>query len=191
MKWLIFTGLFFMSFSFLYSYFNNQSINTKNSPQSFYDYTATTIDGEEFKFSNLKGKKVIIVNVASKCGYTPQYEGLQELYSQYNGKVEILAFPSNDFLWQEPGKNSDIKSFCSTNYNVTFPLFVKIKVKKGNKQHPIYTWLSHTVLNGKNDQAPSWNFCKYLISEDGNLEAFHTSSVKPLGKEISNFINNE
>ena len=138
-----------------------------------------------------KGKKILIVNVASKCGYTPQYEGLQKLYMQYKDKVEILGFPSNDFLWQEPGKNSDIKSFCTTKYGVTFPMFEKVKVKKGKNQDPLYTWLSHLELNGINNQAPSWNFCKYLINEKGELENFYSSSIKPLSEEILNFINNE
>ena len=145
----------------------------------------------DISLSEFAGKTLLIVNVASKCGLTPQYEGLQKLYSEYKDKVEILGFPSNDFLWQEPGKNSDIKNFCSTKYNVTFPLFEKIKVKKGKKQHPVYTWLSHNELNGKNDKAPSWNFCKYLIDENGELVSFYPSSVKPLGKEILNFIIND
>ena len=110
---------------------------------SIYDYEANSIDGELVQLSNYKGKKIIIVNVASKCGYTYQYKGLQELYEKYKDKVEILAFPSNDFLWQEPGKNSSIKTFCSTNYGVEFPLFEKIVVKKKKNQHPIYTWLSN------------------------------------------------
>ena len=103
--------------------------------------------------------------------------------------MEILGFPSNDFLWQEPGKNSEIKNFCSTEYNVTFPLFDKISVKKNKKQHPVYSWLSHIKLNGSNDNAPSWNFSKYLINEKGEFVAFYSSSVKPLGEEILGFIN--
>ena len=189
MKWLIFSGLFFISFSFLYSFFNNKPVNIEDKAKSFYDYSALTIDGDEFKFSNLKGKKIIIVNVASKCGYTPQYKGLQELYSKYGDKVEILGFPSNDFLWQEPGKNSEIKNFCSTEYNVTFPLFDKVTVKKNKNQHPLYSWLSHVELNGSNDTGPSWIFCKYLINEKGEFVAFFSSSVKPLGEEILGFIN--
>ena len=173
MKWIIVISLFCLSFSFLYSFINKRNLDLSNNSESFYEYSSVTIDGEEFKMSNLKGKKVIIVNVASKCGYTPQYEGLQKLYMQYKDKVEILGFPSNDFLWQEPGKNSDIKSFCTTKYGVTFPMFEKVKVKKGKNQDPLYMWLSHLELNGINNQAPSWNFCKYLINEKGELENFY------------------
>ena len=191
MKWIIVISLFCLSFSFIYSFINKSNLDLSNNSESFYEYSSVTIDGEEFKMSNLKGKKVIIVNVASKCGYTPQYEGLQKLYTQYKDKVEILGFPSNDFLWQEPGKNSDIKSFCTTKYGVTFPMFEKVKVKKGKNQDPLYTWLSHLELNGINNQAPSWNFCKYLINEKGELENFYSSSIKPLSEEILNFINNE
>ena len=191
MKWIIFISLFCLSFSFIYSFINKSNLDLSNNSESFYEYSSVTIDGKEFKMSNLKGKKVIIVNVASKCGYTPQYEGLQKLYMQYKDKVEILGFPSNDFLWQEPGKNSDIKSFCTTKYGVTFPMFEKVKVKKGKNQDPLYTWLSHLELNGINNQAPSWNFCKYLINEKGELENFYSSSIKPLSEEILNFINNE
>ena len=191
MKWIIVISLFCLSFSFLYSFINKRNLDLSNNSESFYEYSSVTIDGEEFKMSNLKGKKVIIVNVASKCGYTPQYEGLQKLYMQYKDKVEILGFPSNDFLWQEPGKNSDIKSFCTTKYGVTFPMFEKVKVKKGKNQDPLYMWLSHLELNGINNQAPSWNFCKYLINEKGELENFYSSSIKPLSEEILNFINNE
>ena len=133
----------------------------------------------------------MIVNVASKCGYTPQYSGLQKLYEKYKDEIIILGFPSNDFLWQEPGKNSSIKEFCQTKYGVSFPLFEKVVVKKNKKQHEIYTWLSHKKLNGWNDKSPSWNFCKYLINEKGELINFFTSSVKPFDEQIISFIENE
>ena len=109
------------------------------------------------------------------------------MYEKYKDKIIILGFPSNDFLWQEPGKNSSIKEFCQTNYGGTFPLFEKVVVKKNKKQHEIYTWLSHKKLNGLNDKPPSWNFCKYLIDEDGDLVNFLSQSVKPMDQEIISF----
>ena len=191
MKWFIFLGLFCISFTFLFSFFNNTKLNINGYSKYIYDYTLKDIDGKEISMSSFKGKKIIIVNVASKCGYTPQYEGLEKLHEEYGDKVSILGFPSNDFLWQEPGKNSSIKEFCQTNYGVSFPLFEKAVVKKNKKQHEIYTWLSHEKLNGWNDKAPSWNFCKYLINEEGQLVNFLTSSVKPFDEEIISFIENE
>ena len=150
-----------------------------------------SLDGEEISLSDFKGKKIMIVNVASKCGYTPQYKGLQKIHEQYKNKIEIIGFPSNDFLWQEPGKNTDIKNFCTTNYGVSFNLAEKSIVKKKKNQNPIYTWLSNKTLNGWNDNAPSWNFCKYLIDENGKLVHFYPSSLEPSSEKIFNFINNE
>lgn len=150
---------------------------------SFYQFKMKTIDGKEIDFSQFKGKKVLIVNVASKCGFTPQYEDLQQLHEQYGDKVVILGMPANNFGQQEPGTNQEIASFCKLNYGVTFQMFQKVSVK-GDDQHPLYKWLSHKNLNGWNDQAPTWNFCKYLIDENGNLVKFYGSKVKPLSEEI-------
>ena len=189
---ILFIFFFIIAISFSYAFFNkNEDLELTNLSYSIYDYEAKTIDGELIKLSDFKGKKIIIVNVASKCGYTYQYEGLQSLHEKYKGKVVVLGFPANDFLWQEPGKNAKIKSFCQTKYGVEFPMFEKIVVKKNKKQHPLYTWLSHKKLNGWNDNAPSWNFCKYLIDEDGNLINFLSQSVKPMDEEIISFIENE
>ena len=152
---------------------NNGMIASSN----FYDLKAMTIDGQEISFEQFKGKKVLIVNVASKCGYTYQYEGLQKLHELYGSKVSILGFPANDFLFQERGSNEEIAEFCESNYGVTFQMFEKITTK-GKKQSPVYHWLSNKELNGWNDQKPSWNFCKYLIDEDGKLVAFFDSKVK-------------
>ena len=116
--------------------------------------------------------------IASKCGYTPQYDGLQKLHENYGNELVVLGFPSNNFFWQEPGSNSEIKTFCNREYRVTFQMFEKIHVK-GKKQHPIYNWLSDNKLNGWNDHAPSWNFCKYLIDEEGKLLEFYKSGIKP------------
>ena len=129
----------------------------------------------------------MLVNVASKCGYTPQYEELQKLYEAYMGKLTILAFPANNFGGQEPGTSEDIKTFCSENYGVTFPIFEKISVK-GVDKHPLYRWLSDKKLNGWNNEEPSWNFCKYFINEKGELVKFFPSKVKPMDKEIIKLI---
>ena len=169
----------------LYSFFwgdTNQDIDQFS--KSIYDYSAQTIDGDSVSISAYKGKKILIVNVASRCGFTPQYEELQLLSEQYKNQIEILGFPANNFLWQEPDSNDKIKQFCSTEYNVSFPMFGKISVKKNKNQHPIYTWLSNKLLNGWNDQAPSWNFCKYLIDENGKLVQYYPSKINPLNNEI-------
>jgi len=189
---IIVISLFIITISFVYAFFNkNEAVNISNKSFSFYDYQAKSIDGKIIKLKEFKGKKIIIVNVASKCGYTPQYSDLQKLYDKYKDKIIILGFPSNDFLWQEPGKNASIKEFCQTKYGVSFPLFEKVVVKKNKKQHDIYTWLSHEKLNGWNNESPSWNFCKYLVNEKGDLVNFLTSSVTPFDEQIISFIENE
>jgi glutathione peroxidase len=154
---------------------------------SFYDLTATSIDGDEISFEKYKGKKVLIVNTASSCGYTYQYEGLQKLNDIYGNDVEVLGFPANDFLFQERGSDSDIADFCEKNYGVTFQMFSKITTK-GRNQSPVYTWLTNKDLNGWNEKKPTWNFCKYLIDENGNLVEFFDKSVKPMSKEITELL---
>lgn len=137
--------------------------------KNLYDFTVTDIDGKRCNFSQFKGKKVMIVNVASKCGLTPQYELLQELYDEYKDRgLVIIGFPANNFKGQEPGSNSEIKEFCTQNYGVTFPMMEKISVA-GKDQAPIYRWLTKKSENGKIDQEVTWNFQKYLIDENGNL----------------------
>ena len=153
-------------------------------PQSFYDFHAQDIEGNIISMNDFKGKKVLVVNVASRCGYTPQYEGLQKLHETYGDSLVVLGFPSNDFMWQEPGSNTEIKKFCKTNYGVTFPMFSKIHVK-GRKQHPIYDWLSDSKLNGWNDDSPSWNFNKYLLDENGAIIELYGADVKPLDTLIT------
>lgn len=156
---------------------------------SIYDFKIEAIDGTTIDFSQYKGKKLLIVNTASKCGYTPQYEDLQKLHELYGDKLTILGFPSNNFMGQEPGTNVEIAKFCKVNYGVTFQLFSKIEVK-GKDQHPLYAWLSDKDKNGWNDKAPTWNFCKYLINEEGKLVNFYKSGVKPMDQKIIEFINN-
>ena len=186
--WLI--TLIGFSIVILLSGFSYKSIVKNNSivaSSNFYDLKAVTIDGQEISFEQFKGKKVLIVNVASKCGYTYQYEGLQKLHELYGKKVVVLGFPANDFLFQERGSNEEIAEFCESNYGVTFQMFEKITTK-GKKQSPVYHWLSNKELNGWNDQKPSWNFCKYIIDEDGKLVGFFDSKVKPLSEEIVSLI---
>ena len=156
---------------------------------TFHDYKAININGTTINMEKYKGKKVLVVNVASKCGFTPQYAGLQKLHEEFSDSLFILGFPSNDFFWQEPGSNQNIINFCKSNYGVTFPMFEKIHVK-GKKQHPIYKWLSDSRLNGWNDDAPSWNFCKYLIDEEGKLLEYYKSQIEPTDTLITQHLSN-
>ena len=154
---------------------------------SFYDLTINSIDGKEMHMSDFKGKYVLCVNVASKCGYTPQYEDLEKLYEQYHGKLVIVGFPCNQFLGQEPGTSEEIVSFCQKNYGVTFPLTEKIDVK-GKNQHGVYQWLTQQSLNGVSDGTVKWNFHKFLISPEGEWLAEFPSGVKPLDTELTSLI---
>lgn len=153
-------------------------------PVDFYSLSFKTIAGETYKFDQLKGKKVLIVNTASKCGYTPQFKELEALHEQYGTSLVILGFPSNDFGAQDPGSNDEILSFCELNYGVTFQMMDKSSVK-GNDKNKVHQWLSDKSKNGWNSQEPSWNFGKYLIDEKGRLLAFFPSKVKPTDKEIT------
>jgi glutathione peroxidase len=154
---------------------------------SFYDLTINSIDGKEMHMSDFKGKYVLCVNVASKCGYTPQYEDLEKLYEQYQGKLVIVGFPCNQFLGQEPGTSEEIVSFCQKNYGVTFPLTEKIDVK-GKNQHGVYQWLTQKSLNGVADGNVKWNFHKFLVSPEGEWLAEFPSGVKPLDTELTSLI---
>jgi glutathione peroxidase len=146
---------------------------------SFYDFKMPALTGSEtIELSRYKGKKVVILNVASKCGYTPQYADWQKFHEENGNKIVVLGFPANNFGSQEPGSDSEIGSFCQKNYGVTFQLFSKVDVT-GDKQAPLFKWLSTKALNGWNDKAPSWNFCKYVIDENGKLTHFFASGIKP------------
>ena len=151
--------------------------------KTLYDFSARSIDGQEVPLSQYKGKKVLIVNVASQCGYTPQYAELEQLSKKYAGKLVILGFPANDFGQQEPGSNTEIKSFCQKNYGVTFQMMEKVSVV-GADACPLYQWLASKEQNGVQEGAPQWNFTKYLIDESGNLVHRFDSRVKPMGDEI-------
>lgn len=154
-----------------------------------YDLSFKTLDGKTVNFNDYKGKKLLIVNTASECGFTYQYEGLEALNKQYGSKITILGFPANNFGGQEPGKNEDIGAFCQKNYGVDFQMFEKSDVVGANA-NPIHEWLTNPAKNGWNSQAPKWNFCKYLINEKGELVKFLGSSVEPMDKQIIEFTNN-
>ncbi|WP_205501973.1 glutathione peroxidase [Rufibacter psychrotolerans] len=155
---------------------------------SIYNIPLRTIDGKETSLEKYKGKKLLIVNVASECGYTPQYADLEKLHKLHGDKVVVLGFPANDFGNQEKGSNEEIAQFCQKNFGVTFPLFQKASVV-GAAQQPLYQWLTSKDSNGSNAQAPTWNFCKYLVSEDGKLLKFYPSKVSPLSEELLRDIN--
>jgi len=157
---------------------------------SFYDFTVRDINGEDFPLSQLKGKKVLVVNTASKCGFTPQYEGLQELYVTYGGDdFVIIGFPANNFAKQEPGSDEEIATFCSINYGVTFPMMSKISVK-GDDQAPLYKWLTSKSDNGVENSNVSWNFQKYMIDEKGELVGHLAPTVKPDNEKLVSWIVN-
>jgi glutathione peroxidase len=149
----------------------------------FYSFKVKTLEGKDFDFSTLKGKKVMVVNTASKCGNTPQYKDLEELYQKYGSNLVIIGFPANNFGSQEPGTATEIRKFCTDNYNVTFPLMQKISVK-GDDMAPIYKWLTSKKENGVMDSEVKWNFQKYLINEDGKLVDVIDPKEKPMSDKI-------
>ena len=151
---------------------------TTLSAQSIHSFTVKSIDGKDIKMSSFKGKKILIVNTASKCGYTPQYESLEKVYEQYKDKLVIIGFPCNQFGGQEPGSNEEIVEFCKKNYGVTFPLADKVDVK-GTNTAAIYQWLTQKSKNGVLDASISWNFNKFLLDENGKMIAYYPSNVKP------------
>jgi len=169
---------------------NTKSVsNEKAIPAfSFYALKDTLIDGTAFSFESLKGKKVMLVNTASDCGYTDQYSDLQKLYEAHKDKLVIIGFPANDFKQQEKGDNKSIAEFCRKNYGVTFMLMHKSSVIKSANQNKVFQWLTDSTLNGWNKQQPSWNFCKYIVDESGRLINYFGSTVEPFNKEIINAI---
>jgi len=156
--------------------------------QTIYQFTVEDINGKPFALADLKGKKVMIVNTASKCGLTPQYKELEALYQQYkDSDFIIIGFPANNFLGQEPGSNEQIASFCSINYGVTFPMMSKISVK-GKNMHPLYQFLTQKSKNGVEDSKVKWNFQKYLIGRDGKLEKVIDPKTLPSSDEVTQWI---
>ncbi|MBC7553775.1 MAG: glutathione peroxidase [Taibaiella sp.] len=168
----------FILFSFLFTPAPGAEV-----PKSIYGFKMESLDGGTIDLAQYKGKKILIVNTASKCGYTPQYEALEKLYEKYKGKLVIIGFPANNFGAQEPGSNGEIKEFCTKNYGVTFPMAAKISVK-GDKIDNLYLWLTKKKYNGVMDSDVKWNFQKYLINEKGELVAMYTSDVKPNDSKI-------
>jgi glutathione peroxidase len=156
--------------------------------KTLYDFKTTTIDGKVFKFSSLKGKKVLVVNTASKCGFTRQYATLQKLYDTYKDRnFVVIGFPANNFGGQEPGTNAEIKEYCTSHYGVTFPMMSKISVK-GNDIDPLYEWLTSKSLNGVVDAEVQWNFQKFMIDEQGKLVGFASSKEEPNSEKITGWI---
>ena len=176
-------------YGFVFLLVNIVIMNSANGQhKTFYDFSAKTIDGEMMDLSSLKGKKVLVVNTASKCGLTPQYEELEELYKTYGGEnFTIIGFPANNFMRQEPGTDEEIKEFCELNYGVTFQMMSKISVK-GDDIDPIYKWLTSEEENGVMDSKVSWNFQKYMIDENGKLVDFLSPKKSPLSDKIINWI---
>ncbi len=149
-----------------------------SSKGSFFDYKMNALNGESIDLSKFKGHKLVVLNVASKCGFTPQYADWQKFHEEHGKDIIVLGFPANNFGGQEPGSSGEIAEFCQLNYGVTFQMFEKIDVIGAN-QAPLFQWLSKKELNGWNDKAPTWNFCKYVINEDGQVTNFFASGIKP------------
>lgn len=167
------------------------SNTTSMNKASIHSYSVKDIEGNDFDFAGLKGKKIMIVNTASKCGFTPQYKDLENVYQTYKDKgFVIIGFPANNFLNQEPGSNEEIASFCEVNYGVSFPMMSKISVK-GKDIHPVYEFLTMESKNGVMDSKVKWNFQKYLLNEDGELEGVYYSKTLPDDPDIISWIENK
>ena len=179
---------FLMWFTKLTGKNTNDLTGDKQPPVSFYTLKATLNNGAALDFASLKGKKVMLVNTASDCGYTNQYADLQKLADEYKDKLIIIGFPANDFKKQEKGTDEEIAQFCKVNYGVTFPLMQKSVVIKSPEQNPVYRWLTDSTENGWNKKAPTWNFSKYLVDENGKLIHYFDPSVSPLSGDIINAI---
>ena len=154
---------------------------------TIHGFKVESIDGGTIDFSKFKGKKILIVNTASKCGYTPQYDALEKLYEANKNKLVIVGFPANNFGGQEPGSNEEINAFCKKNYGVSFPMAEKVSVK-GDDTHPLFNWLTSKSENGVIDAEIKWNFTKFLLDEKGKLLAVFPSKVNPLGDEIGAYL---
>jgi glutathione peroxidase len=167
---------------------STKNINMTTPKESFFALTFSLNDGTTLNFADLKGKKVLLVNTASNCGYTNQYEALQQLHEQYGSELIVIGFPANDFKEQEKGTDEQIASFCKLNYGVTFPLAKKSSVI-GTEQNEVFRWLTDKTKNGWNEQQPTWNFSKYLVSEEGVLLNYFDPGVSPMSKEVIAAIN--
>ena len=163
---------------------NNTMQTSTDTSKNIFGFSVRALDGGTIDFSTFRGKKILVVNTASECGYTPQYKDLEALFEQYKDKLVIVGFPANNFGGQEPGSNEEIKSFCQKNYGVSFPMAAKISVK-GDDIAPIYQWLTHKDLNGVLDAEVKWNFNKFLLDEQGRLIGYFESRVNPLSDAIT------
>ncbi len=177
---ILLASIIFISFAFT----ANEKRPIATSQPTIYNFKVEALEGGTINFASFKGKKILIVNTASKCGYTPQYTELEELYEKYKDKLVVIGFPANNFGGQEPGTNAEIKEFCTGTYHVTFPMASKVSVK-GNDMHPLYQWLTSKEKNGVLDAEIKWNFNKFLINEKGELVAYFGSKVKPMSEEIT------
>lgn len=186
MKKILFIGMMLITIVSLSSFIKSGDPTGSKPPKSIYDFKVESIDGKQIDFSKYKGKYILIVNTASKCGYTPQYKGLEQLYKEYGDKLVIVGFPSDNFADQEFHDNVEIKSFCEKNYGVTFPLTTMVNVK-GAKITPVFDYLTHKSKNGVLDAVVSWNFNKFLISPDGKLLEHFDSKVVPESDQITHY----
>ena len=159
----------------------------QNASESIYSITINSLQGHPIDLSEFKGRKILFVNVASKCGFTPQYRELQQLHDTYKDQLVVIGVPCNQFGKQEPGTSNEIKEFCQVNYGVSFPITEKIDVK-GSQQHPLYTWLTKKAINGKKNSTVRWNFQKYLIDEKGDFLDYFYSITKPLNPRITSYL---
>lgn len=185
-KYFIFFAMGIFSF---FSFKSAPKIKDIKPPvESIYDIQILGLEGDTMNLADYKGKKLMIVNVASKCGLTPQYKGLQELHDKYGDKVTIIGVPCNQFMGQEPGGPDEIATFCERNYGVKFKITEKVDVK-GKNQHPLYAWLTSASKNGAEDSSVKWNFQKYLITANGELEAVFAPTVDPMSEEILKHLN--
>ena len=175
-----------MSFNRLFGKRSKVLFNKKNIQplQSFYDLSAQLNNGALLSFNTLRGKKLLLVNTASDCGYTNQYSDLQKLYEEHQNKLTVIAFPANDFQEQEKGSDEEIGNFCKINFGVTFPIALKSSVVKGDDQQKVFQWLTDKTKNGWNNQSPSWNFSKYLINEEGVLINYFDPAISPQSEEV-------
>lgn len=165
----------------------NKTMETIAYPKTIYEFKVPSIEGGTIDFSKYKGKKILVVNTASKCGYTPQYEGLEKLYKEHQDKLVVVGFPANNFGQQEPGTNEEIQQFCKLRYGVTFPLASKVDVV-GENTHPLFKWLTSKEENGVLDATIKWNFTKFLLDENGKLIASFESKVTPESEEILKYL---
>jgi glutathione peroxidase len=159
----------------------------KKDPHSIYQFSVPSIEGKTIDFSQYKGKKILVVNTASKCGYTRQYEGLEKLYKENKDNLVVIGFPANNFGQQEPGTDEEIQEFCKARFGVTFPLAKKVDVV-GDNIHPLYKWLTSKEKNGVLDATIKWNFNKFLLDENGRLIKYFPSKVEPTGEEIAKYL---